>query len=90
MNKKDADRFVEKTLLAQKKPKNLKEKLFYLIVGYRGYYWMYDGLSLKRLLEKVGFKGIKVLPPGETMIPNPGPLNLREREEESVDVEGVK
>jgi hypothetical protein len=42
---------------------------------------------LIRLLEAHGFCGAKELPPGETAIPDAGPLNLRERETESIYVE---
>jgi predicted SAM-dependent methyltransferase len=90
LTSKDADKFIEKTLLGKRKPKSIKEKLYYLIVGDRGHFWMYDGKSLCKLLTEIGFKRVTILPPGKTMIPDPGPLNLREREDESVYVEGVK
>ncbi len=51
---------------------------------------MYDGKSLCRLLREAGFEGFSVMPPGRTMIPDPEPLNLREREDKSVYVEGIK
>ena len=49
-----------------------------------------DGKSLCRLLETLGFVEATQVPVGSTRIPNPGPLNLRERESESVYVEAIK
>jgi len=51
---------------------------------------MYDGNSLSKLLEKNGFAEADVLPPGETIIPEPGALDLEERSSESVYVEAKK
>jgi hypothetical protein len=51
---------------------------------------MYDGPSLCRLLEQQGFRDVRVWPAGETGIPIPGDLNLRERSPESVFVEARK
>ena len=51
---------------------------------------MYDGASLSRLMSEAGFADLKVLEAGRTSIPDPGDLNLREREAESVYVEGPK
>ena len=48
---------------------------------------MYDGPSLLRLLTESGFSGARVVAAGETSIESPGPLDLREREDESVYVE---
>ena len=90
INNRDADLFIQRTLLAYTKPKTLKQKLLQLIVGYRGHCWMYDGESLKKLLHNAGFVKVNILPPGKTMIEKPGNLNLYEREKESVYVEGFK
>jgi hypothetical protein len=82
----DADRFVERTLLAQDQPRGwgrLKSSL----VGPRHHAWMYDAKSLMKLLTTIGFAEPRELPPGETMIINPGALDLRERADESVYVE---
>lgn len=51
--------------------------------------WMFDGESLCGLLKYAGFQDARILPAGETMIRDPGELNLRERESESVFVEAV-
>lgn len=83
----DADLMVATTLLAQDKPRGLPGKVRALLVGPRHHAWMYDGNSLVKLLEAEGFTGARALPAGETTIPEPGALNLREREDESVYVE---
>jgi predicted SAM-dependent methyltransferase len=86
----DADAFVRATLLAAPPPHGALAKLRYLVVGHRDHLWMYDGASLVRLLHSHGFVEGTVVPPGQTGIPDPGDLNLREREGESVYVEAKK
>jgi predicted SAM-dependent methyltransferase len=86
---KDADRFIDKTCLTQPSSKTLLDKLKYLWVGNRCHQWMYDGESLSKLLAEAGFQQPQVMEPGTTMIQEPGQLNLREREPESVFVEAV-
>lgn len=86
----DADAFIERTLLTRPKPKNILEKLKYLVVGERLHQWMYDGNSMVRLLIKTGFRDPQILQPGKTFIKDPGLLNLRERSEESVYVEAYR
>ena len=51
---------------------------------------MYDGTSLTRLLLAMGFKEAAIMPPGSTMIAEPGQLDLSERVSESVYVEAVR
>ena len=48
---------------------------------------MYDGRSLTKLVESVGFIDVTLPPAGETRIPEPGPLDLFERADESVYLE---
>lgn len=86
----DADRLVESTLLAPEPARGLRGALRSLVVGPRHHAWMYDGPSLVRLLNGEGFFGARIMPAGTTTIPEPGELNLREREEESVYVEARK
>lgn len=90
LESRDADRFIEATLLAQPKPRSLASRLRLLLMGGRHHHWMYDGESLSRALIKSGFHDPRVLEPGQTTIPNPGELNLAERVEESVYVEARK
>jgi predicted SAM-dependent methyltransferase len=87
---KDADTFVTRTHLARPRPKNWAERLRYLIIGDRHHFWMYDAASLKRVLEEAGFVEVEILQPGKTGIPDPGPLNLYERAEESIFAEARK
>jgi len=87
----DADRLVSRTQLAHTRPQTLLQKLRWLFVADRSHHrWMYDANSLALLLAKVGFSHVVVQPAGGTMIPNPGDLNLREREEESLYVEAQR
>lgn len=85
----DADAFVASTNMTRPRPRTLARKLGILVIGTRQHQWMYDGASLSRLLESKGFKSAKALKAGETQIGDPGDLNLREREDESVYVEAV-
>jgi predicted SAM-dependent methyltransferase len=87
MEIRDADDFISKSHLTRLKPKTLSQRLKYLIVGDRHHLWMYDGLSMVRLLSEMGFKEPKVLPAGQTTISDPGELNLYEREDDSVYIE---
>jgi predicted SAM-dependent methyltransferase len=85
----DADVFVASTFLATEKPRTLGERLRAVVVGPRHHQWMYDGKSLEKLLREGGFSKVCQVPSGTTGIPNPGALDLFEREDESVYVEGV-
>ena len=51
---------------------------------------MYDEKSLSKLIKKVGFRKIFICKAGETNILNPHNLNLHERSDESVYLEGRK
>lgn len=84
---RDADEFVAQTYLAHDPPRGLRARLRALAVGERDHAWMYDGPSLLRLVTAAGYSGARILPAGETTIPLPGPLDLRERESESVYLE---
>jgi len=83
----DADAFVQNIQLAISRPAGLIEKLKHFIVGERHHLWMYDGVSLCRLLFDSGFGSPQVLGAGQTTIPYPGRLDLAERVPESVFVE---
>jgi predicted SAM-dependent methyltransferase len=86
----DADAFMEHTWLGYHRPHSMKGLIKTLFVGYRNHCWMYDASSLSRLLTSSGFHNVVVLPAGETSIPSPEGLDLREREDESVYVEAKK
>lgn len=86
---KNADNFIESTILTNESPKTIIEKLKYVIIGDRHHKWMYDGQSLCRLLISAGFKNPTIMEPGSTMINNSKALNLKERFPESVYVEAI-
>ena len=86
----DADNFMEKILLAPPPINTIKQKISLFFTGYRQHQWMYDEKSLTKLIKKVGFNKVFTCKEGETNILNPGNLNLHERSEESVYVEGLK
>jgi len=85
---KRTDKLIAKMLLAAPRLRRLREKIKLLLVGYRHHLWMYDGSSLVRLLLTAGFSGAHVFGPGQTLINNPVGLDLYERMDESVYVEG--
>jgi predicted SAM-dependent methyltransferase len=84
----DADEFVNRLYLARDQPRGLRERLRWMVVGDRRHAWMYDAKSAMRLLEEAGFATPINLEPGKTTIPNPGLLDLREREDDSIYIEG--
>jgi predicted SAM-dependent methyltransferase len=86
----DADRFMTALGIELDKPAGLVARLrFAFLTGFRHHHWMYDAASLERLLASEGFGGIVRLEPGETTITDPGALDLREREDESLYLEAV-
>lgn len=85
----DANKFMDETGLSRRSPQRLRKKILFLFIGDRGHKHMFDGTSLCKLLASAGFKDTKVMPEGETMIPNPGTLDLAERSPASVYVEAV-
>ena len=60
------------------------------MIGYRQHQWMYDGKSLCNLLKNIGFRKVQIFKNGLTQISDPEGLDLNERSEQSVYVEGVK
>lgn len=83
----DLEYFMYHVHLALPPARGLRGKLRFLLVGPRHHQWMYDGPHLCKLMSECGFESASALPPGETSIPNPGPLNLSERAPESLYVE---
>jgi predicted SAM-dependent methyltransferase len=77
----DADRFMSNLMVCAPRARTFAQRLRLLAVGDRMHKWAYDGKSLARLLLECGFEDPVALAPGETRIPDPGPLNLRERAE---------
>jgi predicted SAM-dependent methyltransferase len=87
---RNADDFIESTHMCIPRPRTLSQRLRMVLVGTRHHQWMYDGKSLSKLLMENGFHNINVLAAGETTIPDPKPLDLCEREDESLYIEAVK
>lgn len=85
----DANSFMNATGLSRRSAANFLSRIRFLLVGDRSHKHMYDGASLCKLLVSAGFKDTKVIPEGETMIPEPGALNLAERSPSTVFVEAV-
>lgn len=87
----DADRFIERISLAQPRPAGIRSKLKWLAtMGRDRHRWMYDATSLSKLLTEAGFSNPVVQPAGITGILEPGELNSREREDESLYIEATK
>ncbi len=86
----DADGFIAATYLGRENDGSVAGRMATLIAGPRLHGWMYDERSLGRLLRDHGFSEVVAVPPGETGIREPGELDLREKEDESVYVEAVK
>jgi SAM-dependent methyltransferase len=83
----NADRLIDSLRMAQSKEQSTLARL---LVGFRGHRWMYDSRSLKYLVETAGFEGAELLAPGETRLEDPGGLDLREREGDSIYLEARK
>jgi predicted SAM-dependent methyltransferase len=86
---KDADAFLESTLMCSPNPRSFLQRLKIALIGNRHHLWMYDGKSLAKLLQNNGYKNIKILESGETTI-DCGALDLRERADESIYIEAIK
>ena len=86
----DADLFMEKMLVSAPSIKTIRQKIGLLVSGYRHHQWMYDGKSLVKLMTKAGFRNVTIQAPGESLIEMTDGLDLFERADQSVFVEGVK
>ena len=86
----DADSLVHSMHTCVDRPRSLLGRLSAALVGPRHHQWMYDGRSLCALLVKHGFADVRALGPGTTGISEPGALDLYERADESLYVEGRK
>lgn len=87
---KDADKFLDNSLLVSPSIETFKEKIIFLIIGYRHHQWMYDSSSLHKLISNQGFNNIVEQIPGSTLIEKPDSLNLSERANESFYIEAIK
>lgn len=85
----DADAFMKGILVQAPEIKTIKQKINLLVSGYRHHQWMYDGNSLTKLLLEMDFSSVEICKDGKTNIRDSGRLDLYEREEQSVYVEGI-
>ena len=83
----DAKAFWEEMHVEAPPLKSLMDVFRLAAVGYRHHQFMYDEGSLVQLLKNNGFTNITVQPVGNTMIADPGELDLYERGDESLYVE---
>jgi hypothetical protein len=88
MEKGRADEFIAQLQFDTDRPRGLVASVRHLLSGGRGHRWMYDGPSLSRLVAAAGFAEVAVVPSGQSRLADPAGLDLREREIESVYVEG--
>ena len=85
----DADAFMRGILVQAPEINTLKQKINLFVSGYRHHQWLYDGASLSKLLIEMGFSSVEICKDGKTNIIDADGLNLYEREEQSVYVEGI-
>jgi predicted SAM-dependent methyltransferase len=85
----NADAFMRGILVQAPEINTLKQKIKLFILGYRHHQWMYDGASLSKLLLEMGFSSAEICRDGKTNIKDSDGLNLYERKEQSVCVEGI-
>jgi predicted SAM-dependent methyltransferase len=83
----NADNFLGQMQFETHLPAGLLAKLRWLMFGGRGHHWMYDARSLGGLIEEAGFVDVEMMEPGQTRIPYPTGLDLRERQIESIYLE---
>jgi SAM-dependent methyltransferase len=86
----NADEFIAGIQMAQARPGRILSRARWAVTGPRHHMWMYDGPSLSDLISGAGFGDVIIMPAGKTSITNPGRLDLEERSDESVYVEGRK
>jgi predicted SAM-dependent methyltransferase len=82
-----ADEFLAQLQFDLDRPRSFVEGVRRLLSGGRGHHWMYDGTSLGQLVTSGGFAAVEIVPAGQTRLSDPGSVDLREREIESVYLE---
>ena len=87
---KNSDVFMEKIMMEPPEIDTLISKLKLLIVGYRQHQWMYNAKSISKIFEDYGFSNVCILAAGETTLAELNGLDLYERSEESLYIEGKK
>jgi predicted SAM-dependent methyltransferase len=84
----NADIFLGQMQFETHLPAGLMAKVKWLLFGGRGHHWMYDARSLGGLMEEAGFADVEMMEPGQTRIAEAAGLDLRERQIESIYLEG--
>jgi predicted SAM-dependent methyltransferase len=85
-----ADYFVAQMQFETHLPPGPIGKMKWLLFGGRGHHWMYDARSLGGMMEEAGFVDVEMMEPGQTRIAEPAGLDLRERQIESIYLEGSR
>lgn len=87
----DADQLIRNLNVLPPDQSSRVRRLLATLSGHRTLHrWVYNEASLRRTLVDAGFSDPTKLMPGETTIPDPGALNLRERVWESLYMEASK
>jgi len=71
--------FVARLDAYTERQRGLREKIKFMIVGFRGHYAWYNPEALANTVRAKGFSDVRLLEFGETTIPEPGQLDLAER-----------
>ncbi len=74
-----AQQFMEWLEFDYDKARGLAGRLRRALVGHRGHYWGYDGVSLLAFVRSCGFDDASLIDSGATAIAQPGALDLGER-----------
>jgi len=87
---KDARRLVSMISAPENGDMSFSQKLKNLLFPTKHYLAHYDARSITTILAEVGFVDIKQLPPGHSTIDSIGPVNLFQRQGESMYIEARK
>jgi len=86
----DANKFCKNMYMGSLKAPSFINKVKQFIIGDRNHKWMYDGNSMKQYLQENTDFEIHVVPAGVTNIRGKMGIDLREHEDISVYLEGIK
>lgn len=85
----DADAFIGSLLMSQPLPSGWQDRVRLVGLGFRDHRWMYDKDSLVAAFKAAGFEDAQILPPGKSLMTDPGELDLHERAADSIYAEGI-
>lgn len=83
----DADSFMNNSLLGENGSDTFYNRLFGFFIGARKHQWMYDELSLTKLIKNLGFVNVSSQKIHESSIPYSTNLNFAEGGEGSIFIE---